>query len=160
MIFHRLLICSPRHFSPSNSRKLRQKRQACSAIKSPQIFTSLIIITYNQQWVNPEIALRYWIIPVFDIFFLTAFAFAVSYDCRSPVTPSLIRRGRSLNTNCRGLLHSSNNFCRAVSTGSRLSNTFSSSPGQLHPSTAQPPPLTQSRPLVNTLRTGDADLRF
>lgn len=35
-------------------------------------------------------------IPVFDIFFLTVFAFAVSYDCRGPVIPGLIRRGRSL----------------------------------------------------------------
>ena len=97
---------------------------------------------------NPEIALRYWMIPAFDIFFLTAFASAVSYDCRGPVIPGLIRRGRSLNTNCRGLLHSSSNCRRAVSTGSSLSNTFTSSPGQLHHSTAQPPPLTQSCPLV------------
>jgi hypothetical protein len=31
-------------------------------------------------------------IPVFDILFLTAFAFAVSYDCRGPAITGLIRR--------------------------------------------------------------------
>jgi hypothetical protein len=81
--------------------------------------------------------------PVFDIVFLTAFTFAVSHDRHGPVIPGLIRRRRSVNTNCRGLIHSSNNCRRAVSTGSSLTNTVTSSPGQLHPSTAQPPPLTQ-----------------